>query len=437
MRSLIESLPGHALPDVEHEAERQSLPLVPPDDDDLIRPAAEEDLVHIGETGGLAGSRNLSLAKHLLWTFGPDHRALPFLLQLRVEVEDDRLVSADPEIGWLHQGLEKTLESTPFHDAITYMERLHPPNAVGHQLAWVLAVERACGVAVEVPRRAQLWRIVMAELSRIAEHLRVLGGLVLLHAGRKAQRIFVDAERRVGTLLEIAAFADGRFRGCVGGLTTAVPEGFAATLRKELPVALSSVHALQQQQQRLPSVIDALRGVGRVDANAAIAHGFTGPALRACGIDDDVRVRDPYFAYDEFAPRVPTHLYGDARSRFRLRLDEALASSALLLRTLAAFDDAGDGEAGAIQLENDALPRDDEGRLTPPAGRTSASVELPTGEFTVFLDTDGSATPRRARLRTPSFPLCAALSRLLVGARLDEVIPTLQSLRMAGTEIDR
>lgn len=433
MRSLIESLPGHALPDVEHEAERQSLPLLPPDDDDLIRPAAEEELTHIGETGGLSGSRNLSLAKHLLWTFGPDHRALPFLLQLRVEVEDDRLVSADAEIGWLHQGLEKALEASTFEDSVGMMERLHPPNAVGHQLAWILATERACGVADDVPRRAQLWRIVMAELSRIAEHLRVLGGLVLLHAGRRAQRVFLDAERRVGTLLEIAAFADGDFRGCVGGLSADVPEGFAATLRKELPVGLHAVHAVQQQQQRMPGVIDALRGLGRVDAEAAIAHGFTGPALRACGVEDDVRLQDPYFAYGEFAPRVPSHVYGDARSRFRQRLDEALASSALLLRTLATFEDT----EGAVCVPADALPRDAEGRLTPPAGRTSASVELPTGEFTILLDTEGGAHPRRARLRTPSFPLCAALSRLLVGARLDEVIPILQSLGMAGAEIDR
>lgn len=433
MRSLIESLPGHALPDVEHEAERQAVPLLPPDDDDLIRPAAEEELSRVADAGGLTGTRSLSLAKHLLWTFGPDHRALPFQLQLRTEVEDDRLVSVDPEIGWLHQGLEKLLEQTPLEDGVTVLERLHPQNAVGHQLAWVLAVERLCGVDTDVPRRAQLWRVVMAELSRIVEHMRVLGGLVLLHAGRRAQRTFADAERRVGTLLEIAAFVDGRFRATVGGLVEDVPDGFVATLKKELPDALSPVHGQQVQQQRLPGVIDALRGLGRLDAPAALAYGFTGPALRACGVDDDVRVRDPYFAYDELQPRIPTHEHGDARSRLRLRLDEALASSALLLRTVATFDEA-DGE---LRTPDDALPRDDEGRLTPPAGRATASVEVPAGELAILVETDGGATPRRARLRTPSFPLCAALPRLLVGARLDEVVPILQSLGMSGSEIDR
>jgi NADH-quinone oxidoreductase subunit D len=433
MRTLIESLPGHALPDVEHEAERQALPLVPPDDDDLIRPAAEEELGRVADTGRLADTHSLSLAKHLLWTFGPDHRALPFLLQLRVEIEDDQLVSVDPEVGWLHQGIEKALEHAPWHESLRLVEQLHPHNAVGHQLAWVLAVERLCGVAADVPHRAQQWRVVMAEMSRIVEHVRVLGSLVLLHAGRRAQRVFVDAERRVATLLEIAAFVDGRFRARVGGLVADVPEGFVDTLRRELPEALSPMHTLAQQQRRLPGLLDTLRGLGVVDARAAMAHGFTGPALRACGLEDDVRVRDPYFAYDELVPRVPTLSYGDARARFRVRLEEVLASSALLLRTLAALDEGGE----ELALDDDAVPTDDDGQLAPPPGRAAASVEVAGGELSLVLVSDGGPSPARARVRTPSFPLCAALGRLLVGARLDEVVLILHSLGMVGNEIDR
>lgn len=432
MRSLIESLPGHALPDVEHEAERQTLPLIPPDDDDFIRPAAEEELLQATGSGRLADA-SLSLAKHLLWTFGPDHRALPFLLQLRVEIEGDRVVSCDPEIGWLHQGLEKSLESLRFSEGTSLVERLHPQNPVGHQLAWLLATERLCSIDDEVPLRASLWRVAMAEVSRILEHLRVLSGLVLLHSGRRAQNLFANAERKVSRLLEDVAWDDeGRLRAVLGGLLSPVPVSVSEALRRGVPEALAPLHPLVQQQHQLPSVIDALRGLGAVAERAAVGYGFTGPALRACGIDDDVRVRDPYFAYAELAPRVPIYTEGDARARFRVRLDEVFASSALLLRALAAIDEA----PAEVRLSDDRLPLVD-GVLTPPAGTAAVSVELAGGELSLLLVSDGGPMPRRARLRTPSFPLAGALSRLLVGARLDEVVPILMSLGMIGSEIDR
>jgi NADH-quinone oxidoreductase subunit D len=433
MRQLIESLPGAHLPNVEHESDRQALPLLAPDDDDLIRPAAEETLGRVAELGPLAQARSFSLAKHLLWTFGPDHRALPFLLQMRCEVENDRLVTVDPEVGWLHQGVEKTLETTRFENALDIIERLHPANPSGHQLAWVLAVERLCGVDAEVPRRAQLWRMVIAELSRMAEHLRVLSSLVLSSSGRRDQRRFADAERRVGTLLEIAAWSEGSCRAAVGGVCGELPDGLADTLRRGIADALAPMKAFSQQQARLPSFVDGLRGLGALDRGAAFENGFTGPALRACGVDDDVRLRDPYFAYAELVPRVPVRERGDARARFGVRLDELFTSSALLLRTLSAFEEA----EGPLRLDDDALPRDDEGRLTPAPGRAAISVEVGGGELSILLWSDGGPTPRRARLRTPSFPLCAALSKLLVGARLDEVVTILQSLGMVGTEIDR
>lgn len=434
MRVLIESLPGHALPDVEREAERQTLPLLPPDDDDFIRPAAEEELLKAAGAGGLAEARSLSLAKHLLWTFGPEHRALPFLLQLRVEIEGDRVLSCDPEVGWLHQGLEKALEGARFLDGTRKIERLHPANPVGHQLAWLLALERLCGLDEEVPQRALLWRVVMAEVSRILEHLRVLSDLVLLHAGRRAQRVFATAEKQVTSLLEDVAFDDEHeLRAVLGGLSSPVPVSVAESLRRGLPDALSALQPIAQQQRRLPGVIDALRGLGAVEERAAVAYGFTGPALRATGLPDDVRVRDPYFAYGELAPRVPTYEEGDARARFRVRLDEVFASSALVLRALAAIDDA----PSEVRLPLERFPLDDEGALVPPEGMTAVSVELAGGELSLFVVSDGTPFPRRARLRTPSFPLASALSRLLAGARLDEVVPVLISLGMIGTEIDR
>ncbi len=434
MRSLIESLPGHMLPDVEHEAERQTLPLIPPDDDDFIRPAAEEELLQATGSGGLAEGRSLSLAKHLLWTFGPDHRALPFLLQLRVEIEGDVVISCDPEVGWLHQGLEKSLEGATFLRGTSLMERLAPQNPVGHQLAWLLGLERLGALEDDVPPRAQLWRVVMAEVSRILEHLRVLSDLVLLHAGRRAQRVFANAERQVAALLEDVAYDEhGSLRAVLGGLNSSVPVTISESLRRGVPEALAPLQLVAQQQQRLPTIIDALRGLGALDERLAVGYGFTGPALRASGANDDVRVRDPYFAYADLVPRVPVYTEGDARARFRVRLDEVFASSALVLRALAAIDDA----PAEVCLSRDQLPLDHGGELLPARGSAAVSVELGGGELSLLLVSDGTPQPRRARIRTPSFGLASALSRLLVGARLDEVVPILMSLGMIGSEIDR
>lgn len=431
MRSLLEALPGADLPDVEGEAELPAVPLVPPDDDDLIRPAVEEELERFGE-GALSERRASPLAKHLLWTFGPEHRALPFMLQLRCEVEDDRLVTVDPEVGWLHQGLEKSLEFTPWDEVVHRLERLHPSNPVGHQLAWLLAVERLCGLDEEIPPRAQLWRVVVAELSRIVEHLRLLAGLVLGHARRGSQRAFAQAGRRVDTLLEIAARVDGRPRPVLGGIDGDIDASLVSTLRHNLPDALSAVQEFAERQKKNPALLVGLRGLGALGRRAALSYGISGPALRAAGVVDDVRLSDPYFAYDDLVPRVHVREAGDTHARFEVRLDEVFASSALILRALAAFEERG----GPLKLDDDALPLED-GRLAPAAGLSVASAELPSGELSFLVESEGGPCPSRVRVRTPSFFLAAALSRVLVGARLDEVVPVLLSLGLVGTEVDR
>ncbi|MFZ9886522.1 MAG: hypothetical protein ACO3JL_03375 [Myxococcota bacterium] len=434
MRELIESLPGHAPPDVEREADRTPALLSPPDDDDFIRPAAEEELLEERGAGGLTSGRGSSLAKHLLWTFGPDHRALPFPLQLRTELEGDRVVNCDVEIGWLHQGLEKALEEATFEDALAVIERLQPQNALGHQLAWLLLLERMCGIDHLVPRRAQLWRVVMCELSRMLEHLRVLRGLVMLHAGRPAQRSLTRAEAALEALLPSVSFDDtGVLRACVGGLREPLPVSVAETLRREVPAMLAPLWKVTELQLRLPSSLDALQGLGALDGRLAGALGFSGPALKACGADEDIRRSAPYFAYDELSLRVPVENAGDARARFRVRLEELSVSAELIESALRLLDDA----APEVRVEASAIPRNEEGQLRPPAGMATASVELAGGEFSLLVVSDGGPRPRRARLRTPSFPLAAALGRLLKGARLDEVEQIITSLGLIGPEIDR
>lgn len=433
MKDIIDAMPEGVAPELELERVHEDSPVLPPDDDDVIRPEAEEDLGRLGEDGSLVGVGNAPLAKHLLWTFGPHHRDFPFMLQLRVEVEGDRLVSVDPEIGWLHQGLEKALEQVAYHRALDLLPRLSPRGPAAYTLAWILALERHLGVVEQVPARAQLWRVIVLELTRIAEHLQVLSSLVLAHSERRSQRVFFDAARRVQTLLDLAARHDGQpLLRALGGLAAPIPTSVPETLEKQLTAALHPIQPTGDRLWQNPAFLDSLVGLGVIERAQALSSGYSGPALRACGLGDDVRKSDPYFAYGRIKPRVPVHVGGDSLARFAVRLDEVAASSALVLRALAAFQQEDPATSAVLEV-----PRDDEGRLRPPPGTTAVSVELASGELSLLLVSDGGPTPLRARIRGPSFPLVASLPRLLEGSRIDDVVPILRSLGINAHELDR
>lgn len=430
MRSLFDFLPSADLPDAV-DAPGAGATFDPPDDGDLIRPAFEEELERYGEDA-LAEAQTAGLAKHLLWTFGPEHRALPFLLQMRCEIEDDRLVTVDTEIGWLHQGLEKQLEGTPWDRAPALMQRLHPQNPCGYQLAFTLALERHFGIAHAVPRRAQLWRSVLAELSRIREHLHVVERLLLGHARRDHHRMIALAAQRILALLTHAGGTDDTPVATFGGLSRPLASSVARHIRTALTDAMGPVFTVVKAQSTNPALWPALRGRGTLERRTALSYGITGPTLRATGISDDIRQSDPYFSYAEFPPHVPVREAGDTLARLEIRLEEALASSELIEQLLLILED----EDGAWHIDGDA-------REPPPSppplpnGRSLTSVELAGGEFSILVESNGGDAPTRVRLRTPSFFLASALGQFLVGCRLDEVVPVLASLGLVGNEVDR
>lgn len=424
MRQILEVLPGALLPDPVAESAAPGAPLLPPDDDDLLRPAIEEELFRVGARGSLVSAATTALAKHLVWTFGPVHRALPFPLQLRVELDGDRLVTVDPEVGFLHQGLEKAAEGISWLDGFEVMARVHPLNPVGHELAWALAVERLLGVAGRVPRRAQLWRVVAVELSRVAEHLRLLATPPLSPAAVEARRIIVEAGRTAGGLLD-GLRAGEPFRA-VGGLARPIHDDEAIRIQKELPRILGPLRAVRALVEATPALDLHLEGLGRISRPQAVGLGLTGPALRACGVPDDLRVHEPAFAWGELAHAPIVVDGGCTRARARVRLLEAIAAAEIVERALVRLADAP--PEVKIDLETP---------VKPPAGHATASLELPAGELALLVVSDGGERPARVRIRGPSSALAAALPELLVGDRIDDVIPVISSLGLIGTEVDR
>lgn len=429
MRQILEVLPGAVLPDPVAESAAPGAPLAPPDDDDLLRPALEEQLFKVGERGALTGSSATALAKHLVWTFGPVHRALPFPLQLRVELDGDRLATVDPELGFMHQGLEKAAELVPWLEGFDVMARLHPLQPVAHELCWALALERLWGVDGAVPRRAQLWRVVALELARVAEHLRVLATPPLPPATTQARRALVDGSRRTRGLLD-GLTAGHPFRA-VGGLARPIHDDEATRIDKELPHLLRLLDDVAQAVARSPALDAHLEGLGRISAVRATGLGLSGPALRACGVGDDVRVHEPVFGYGELEVPVvladQALLGGCARARCRVRLQESIASLVLIREALARVRTAGEADHAPPAL---AWER-------PPTGMATASLETAGGELSMLVVSDGDARPSHVRIRGPSSALVAALPAMLVGDRIDDVIPVLSSLGLVGTEADR
>ncbi|OGQ09307.1 MAG: hypothetical protein A2138_17985 [Deltaproteobacteria bacterium RBG_16_71_12] len=424
---MLDVLPGAVLPDPVAESADPGAPLAPPDDDDLLRPRIEEELFRVGARGSLVGAQPTTLAKHLVWTFGPVHRALPMPLQLRVELDGGRLVTVDPEVGFLHQGLEKALEQVGFRAGCDVVARASPLSPVGHRLCWALAVERLCGVADRVPKRAQLWRVAVLELGRVADHLAVVAQPALAPASARVRRALADAARDARGLVD-GLVRSGAFSG-IGGLAKPLHDDEATRIARELPRVLDVVRRAQSTVAESPALDAHLEGLGRITRAEALSLSLTGPALRATGVADDLRKSDPVFAYDEIAVEVALAHGGCARCRGRVRLDEILHGGDAALRALARLASA----PPEVLLDDPALADP----LAPPPGTASASLELASGELSVTVVSDGTDKPRRARLRGPSAALAAALPEILVGDRVDDVVPVLLGLGLTGTEVDR
>jgi|GEM_PF-2186394 len=424
MKSVLDALPDVIMPDAVREADAASIPLVRPDDHDLVRPLAEEELPSATRRGSLMGADTAPLSRHLVWTFGPSHRALPFPLQLRVELSGERVLTVDPEIGWSHQGLERMLEFGTVDEGFGLLARLHPTTPLVPQLLWAHLWETILDVVDEVPARVCWLRVAGLELSRVVAHLDVLRALAEVYADRLAQQIFTDAHKACARALWTL---QGEANFCaVGGMRDALDDSALTALEDELQAALVGVGQMHEQQLRNVAFVDGLGGRGVISIRNLLDHGVTGPALRASGVRDDVRRRHPIFAYDALEPALVTQQDSDALSRATQRLQELSDASRMVLQACHEARRADPSLGTLLDVDDKPLP----------PGRCAVSLEAPNGEMAFFVDVDANGKLRRTRLRTPSFALAQCLPHFLADAHLDDVVPILLGLGMVGTAID-
>jgi NADH-quinone oxidoreductase subunit D len=333
---------------------------------------------------------------------GPHHPSAHGVLQVRLTVDGDTVVSAEPRIGFLHRGAEKLFEVRDYRQITVLANRHDWLSAFGSELGVVLAVERMLGIAV--PERAVWLRTLLAELNRVVNHLAFLPGT------------FVAREPLQAVLEEASGGRIHYMANRVGGLKDDVPAGWADRVHR-------AVDAVRPQ---LPAALDVAPGSGLLTRAAACQYGVSGPVARASGLDVDLRRDEPYLAYGELPVRVVTRTAGDARARYECLLEQAHGSLELVEAVL----DRLPALSGPVNVR---LPK----TVKAPEGAVYTWTENPLGINGYYLVSRGERTPWRLKLRSASFNNVQALKALLPGTKVEDLTTVLGSLFFVVGDIDR
>ncbi len=389
-------------------------------------------------------------SKHLLLNFGPQHPATHGTLRMILELDGERIVRCAPEIGFLHTGFEKLAEYRTWNHFVPLSDRTQYLSAMNNNIAYCCAVEELLGI--EVPPRGQAVRVIMAELGRISDHI-VCCGLQGMDLGAFTVMLWSFIEReKVYDIFDVCS--GGRLTvsyGRVGGVSFDVPQDFEARVRAFLLKLPGVANEIDYMLSANRIFTDRAKGVGAITREDAISCGVTGPMLRACGVEWDVRRARPYLGYDKLDFEVPTLTEGDVFARFKVRLLEIHQSVRIIEQVLAKMPG---GPVSSLNHKVTLPPKADvytkmeelihHFELTmpgfgiqPPRGEIYASNETPNGEQGYFLISDGSGIPYRVRMRPPSFYNYQAIGKMLEGAMISDLVSCLSSINVIAGELDR
>jgi NADH-quinone oxidoreductase subunit D len=388
-------------------------------------------------------------AKTMVLNMGPQHPSTHGVLRVLLELDGETVIKADCDIGYLHTGIEKTAEALTYSQTITITDRMDYLAPLSNNLAYCLAVEKLLGL--EVPKRAQYIRVLLTELTRIGSHLVWLG----THAiDLGAMSVFLYCFRERESLLNIFEMVSGQrmmtsyFR--IGGLALEPATGWLDRVRqivRKFPARIDEYESLLTENRIWMS---RTQGVGILSSADAIALGLTGPALRASGVDYDVRKYFPYSSYDEFDFKVPVRTESDCFARYMCRVAEMRESLKIVSQAMEKIPPEGPIRADApgivapqremMKVEMEALIYHfkiyTEG-FAPPPGEVFQRIESPRGELGCFIASDGSPKPYRMKIRAPSFVNLQALQKLVEGRLIADVIACIGTLDIVLGEIDR
>jgi NADH-quinone oxidoreductase subunit D len=376
------------------------------------------------------GSGGLATADMVL-NIGPQHPATHGVLRLRIVVDGERVISAEPIVGYMHRGAEKLFEVRDYRQIIVLANRHDWLSAFANELGVVLAAEQLLGM--EVPERAVWARTLLAELNRVLNHLMFLGSYPLeLGAITPVFYSFTEREELQAVMEEISGGRMHYMFNRVGGLKEDLPAGWTGRV-------LKAIASVRRRLPRLEGLIVGneilrarTRGVGVLSKETAAAYGVSGPVARASGLDLDLRRDDPYLAYGElFAPggpgRVVTRTEGDSLARFQVLLEQVHVSLDL---AEACVDRLRSLPPGPINVK---LPK----VLRVPEGHVYRWTENPLGLNGYYLVSKGDKVPWRLKLRSASFSNVQVLSELLPGTLISDLVAILGSTFFVVGDVDK
>ncbi|HWP35188.1 MAG TPA: NADH-quinone oxidoreductase subunit D [Thermodesulfobacteriota bacterium] len=381
---------------------------------------------------------------------GPQHPSTHGVLRLVLELDGETIVKATPVIGYLHTGIEKTIEMKNYTQSLTMTDRADYLSPLSNNLAYSLAVEKLLGC--EIPKRVQYIRVLLAELTRIASHLVWLGThaldigavTIFLWCWRERERILALFEELSGVRMMTSYIRPG-------GLYEDLPVGWLDRVRHFAETFPAAIDEYDTMLTKNPIWVRRTKGVGYLSKEDCLAYSLTGPLLRAAGVAYDVRKAQPYSSYEEFEFDIPVFTASDVYDRYLVRMEEMRQSVRIINQALERITPP----PGPYQTPDRRVARPPfadidqsmesliyhfklvtEGFQVPP-GEAYAAVESARGELGIFLVADGSNKPYRCRFRPPSFINLQALPAMVEGRLIADAVAVIGSIDIVLGEVDR
>lgn len=404
----------------------------------------------VQELKNLVSPRALS-GETMLLNMGPQHPSTHGVLRLLLELDGENVVSCIPDVGYLHTGIEKNMEAKTFEQAIVMTDRMDYLNPMGNNLVYCLAMEKLG--EIDVPERAQIVRVLLAELTRINSHLVWLGTHCL---DMGAMSVFLYAMREREMVLDIFEMVSGQrmmstyFRP--GGLWRDVPDEFIPAVKHFMEIFPKKVDDYDRLLINNPLWIDRTQGIGVITPEDAIQYGCTGATLRGSGVNWDIRKAMPYMGYETYEFDVPLGTHGDVYDRFLVRMLELRQSIRIINQAVARLEKT----PGPFRTQNRKYappPRSELGRsmeavihhfklwtegFTLPKGEVYVSIESPRGELSCYLSSDGGNKPHRVHFRTPSYVhTMGAIPKMAKDGMLADLVGIIGSVDIVLGDCDR
>ncbi|WP_254413000.1 NADH dehydrogenase (quinone) subunit D [Dyadobacter diqingensis] len=378
---------------------------------------------------------------------GPTHPATHGIFQNILQMDGEKIVSGEQTIGYIHRAFEKIAERRPFYQITTLTDRMNYCSSPINNFGWHMTMEKF--LQIDVPKRAQYIRVIMMELARISDHL-ICNSILGVDSGAFSGFLYVMQKRE--DIYEIYEEVCGARlttnMGRIGGMERDLSSTALRKIREFIKTFPPVLREFEKLMSRNRIFMDRVINVGPISLERALSYGFTGPNLRAAGLDYDVRVMEPYSSYEDFDFSIPVGQSGDTFDRYNVRMEEMWQSLKIVEQAL---ENLPEGPYYADTPEYYLPPKKEVygnmealiyhfkivmGEIDAPIGEVYHAVEGGNGELGFYLISDGGRAPYRLHFRRPSFIYYQAYPEMCKGSTLSDAILTMSSLNVIAGELD-